>query len=94
MIKFKKAITIFAIAMVVICMNQTIVFAGKGKININAATQKELATLKYVGDKIAHRIIEYRKAHPFKAPEDIMNVKGVGQKAFDANKHLIIIKDE
>ena len=70
------------------------VIADSGKININTATQKELMTLKHVGDKIAERIIEYRKENPFQKPEDIMQVKGIGQKVFDANKDVIIIKDE
>jgi competence protein ComEA len=69
------------------------VIAGSGKININTATKKELVTLKNVGDKIADRIIEYRKNQPFEKPEDIMKVKGIGQKVFDTNKQLIIVKD-
>lgn len=68
--------------------------AVSGKININTATQEELATMKYVGDKLAERIIEYRKDNPFEKPEDIMKVKGVAQKIFDANKELIIVKNE
>ncbi len=70
------------------------VMASSGKININTGTKKELITFKHVGDKIAERIIEYRKAHPFEKPEDIMKVKGVGQKVFDANKQMITVKDE
>ena len=68
--------------------------ASSGKININTGTKKELITFKHVGDKIADRIIEYRKAHPFEKPEDIMKVKGIVQKVFDANKQLITVKDE
>ena len=70
------------------------VIAGSGKININTAVKKELVKLKHIGNKIAERIIEYRKDHPFEVPQDIMKVKGVGQKAFDANKDIIIVKDE
>jgi len=70
------------------------VMASEGKININTASQKELTTLKGVGNKIAIRIIEYRKAHPFKKIEDLMNVKGIGEKVFDKNKDLITVKDE
>ena len=69
------------------------VMASSEKININTATKKELVTFKHVGDKIADRIIEYRKANPFEKPRDIMKVKGVGQKVFDANKQLITVKD-
>ena len=70
------------------------VIAGSGKININTDSKEQLMTLKYIGEKIADRIIEYRKAHPFKKIEDIMNVKGIGQKVFDTNKDLITVKDE
>ena len=70
------------------------VMAASGKININTATKEQLVTLKGVGDKLADRIIEYRKENPFEKPEDIMKVKGVAQKIFDTNKELIIVKDE
>jgi len=43
---------------------------------------------------IADRIIEYRKEHSFKTIEDLMEVKGIGQKIFDNNKDLITVKDE
>jgi competence protein ComEA len=69
------------------------VIAGSGKININTASKKELVTLKNVGDKIADRIMEYRKTTPFEKPKDIMKVKGIGQKVFNVNKQLIIVKD-
>ena len=70
------------------------IMASKGKININTASQKELVTLNGVGEKIAERIIEYRKAHLFKTIEELMNVKGIGQKLFDKNKNLIKVKDD
>jgi len=70
------------------------VMAGKDKVNINTATKQELTVLKYVGEKMADKIIEYRKAQPFQKIEDLMNVKGVGQKAFDANKNKIVVKDK
>ena len=70
------------------------VIADDGKVNINTGTKTELMILKYIGEKIADRIIEYRKAHPFEKPEDIMDVKGVGQKVYDANKHIIVVKDK
>jgi competence protein ComEA len=65
------------------------------KININTATEQELSTLKQVGSKYAQRIIEYRNTYgEFKAPEDIMKVKGIGPKTFEANKGIIVVKDD
>lgn len=61
-------------------------------VNINTATKEVLVSMKHIGEKIADRIIEYRKNQPFEVPEDIMKVKGIGQKIFDANKDKIIVK--
>lgn len=69
------------------------VTAATGKVNINTDGKQVLVTLKYVGDKIADRIIEYRKSHRFEVPADIMNVKGIGQKVYEANKDRIVVKD-
>ncbi len=45
--------------------------AAGQKININTATKAQLISLKYVGEKLADRIIAHRKETPFKTPEDI-----------------------
>ncbi len=65
--------------------------ADAAKIDINKATAAELTALKGIGDAIAARIVEYREANGlFKAPEDIMKVKGIGEKKFAAIKDLIV----
>jgi len=64
-----------------------------GKININTAPEEELVKLKRVGPVIAGRIIEYRETHgPFQRPEDIMKVKGIGQKTWEYNRDIIAVK--
>lgn len=88
----KKICWSLLITVLLISVNQT-ALAGKDKININSATKKELVLLKYVGDKTADKIIEYRKAQPFQKIEDLLKIKGIGQKMLDANKDKIIIKD-
>lgn len=53
-------------------------------IDINSASAAELDELDGIGQAIAERIIEYRSANgPFKAPEDLRNVKGIGPALFD-----------
>jgi competence protein ComEA len=60
------------------------------KININKATVEELSTLRRIGPSYAQRIVDYRKEHgPFQKPEDIMKVRGIGIKVFEANKDII-----
>ncbi len=92
----KKLNRIFVVSLValLLCTVTQSLSANTGKININTATKEQLVALKYVGDKLADKIIEYRKAHPFQKKEDVMQVKGVGQKIYDVNKDLIIVKDE
>ncbi len=52
-------------------------------VNINTATQEQLETLPGLGAKVAQRIIEYRQKNGnFKKVEDLMNVKGIGEKSF------------
>jgi competence protein ComEA len=64
-----------------------------GTININTASVEELTHLKGVGEKYAEAIVHYRKEHgPFKAAEEIINVPGIGQKTFEANKGRITVQ--
>jgi competence protein ComEA len=52
-------------------------------VNLNTATTTELQELPGIGAKTAERIIEYRqKKGPFKKVEELMNVKGIGEKSF------------
>ncbi|RJX28591.1 MAG: helix-hairpin-helix domain-containing protein [Desulfarculus sp.] len=67
--------------------------AAAKTININTAGVKELKQLKGVGDKLAKAIVDYRaKKGAFKAPQDIMKIKGIGKKTFEANKAIIVVK--
>jgi competence protein ComEA len=63
-------------------------------VNINTASQAQLETLPGIGAKAAQRIIEFRQKNGgFKKPEDLMNVKGVGEKSFLKLKPLITVGD-
>ena len=54
-----------------------------GVVNINTASATDLEGLPGVGAKTAARIIEYRQKNgPFKKIEELMNVRGVGEKNF------------
>ena len=57
--------------------------AAAGLVNINSATVVELQTLPGIGEKTAELIVEYRQKNgPFKKVEELMNVRGIGEKNF------------
>lgn len=61
-----------------------------GKININSALLHELIQIPGIGEVTAERIIEFREANGrFNAAEDIMKVKGIGEKKFRNMKEYI-----
>lgn len=63
-------------------------------ININTASAEALAdSLQGVGPSRAQAIVAYREAHgPFQAPEDLVNVKGIGDTTVASNLEKIEIK--
>jgi len=75
-----------ALAMAALLVSAPAIAAGKpapaAKVNINTATVEQLTTLPGVGPKLAARVIEYRQKTPFRSPQELMNVKGIGEKNF------------
>lgn len=65
------------------------------KIDINSASVKELQTLPQIGAVVAQRIVDYREKNgKFSKIEDIMKVKGIGEKTFLKIKPLITVGQE
>jgi len=82
-----------------IAMMMLMIFSGNvmaettDKVNINTATVEELVQLDRIGQKYAERIVAYRAEKGlFNSPEEIMLVKGIGDKTFEANKDRIVVK--
>lgn len=64
-----------------------------GVVNINKATIPELATLPGIGIKIATDIVAYRKTiKQFTSTEQLMDVKGIGEKKFDKIRSKIALR--
>ena len=85
---------------VITCLALAIAIAWAGpllaeemsKVNLNTATKEELLTLNGIGDSYADRIIEYRKNNgPFQSPEEIMQVRGIGEKIYQKIKDRIVV---
>ncbi|AYA99466.1 helix-hairpin-helix domain-containing protein [Lachnoanaerobaculum umeaense] len=60
-------------------------------VNINTATKEELMSLPGIGERKADSIIEYRNSKSFSAIEDIMNISGIKEAAFNKIRDKICI---
>lgn len=65
---------------------------GAAAININTATPAQLQKLPGIGAATATRIVEYRQKNgPFKKAEELMNIRGIGEKSFLKLKPLVVV---
>ncbi len=63
------------------------------QININKAAAEELEMLPGIGQSIANQIVQYRtEVGPFNTADDLLNVKGIGQKTLDKIREMIVVK--
>ncbi|MGI9246692.1 MAG: ComEA family DNA-binding protein [Steroidobacteraceae bacterium] len=62
--------------------------AWSGPVNVNTADAGAIAKeLSGIGPAKAAAIVEYRQKNgPFRTPEDLLKVEGIGQKVLDQNK--------
>jgi competence protein ComEA len=66
---------------------------GGGLVNINTAGEEELKTLPGVGPKTAEAILAYRQEHgPFQRPEDLMEIRGIGEKKLARMRDRVVVK--
>jgi competence protein ComEA len=62
------------------------------KVNLNTATSEQLQTLPGIGPSLAKTIIDYRtKTGKFTKIEELLNVKGVGEKKFQQIKDRLVV---
>ena len=62
------------------------------RVNVNAATEEELATLPGIGEALASRIVAYRAQHgPFARIEDLDAVSGIGPSLIERIRDLATV---
>ena len=66
--------------------------APAAPVNLNTATVAQLDALPGIGKATADRIVEYRQKNGgFKKAEELMNVRGVGEKNFLKLKTMVTV---
>ncbi len=61
-------------------------------VNVNLASAQELASeLKWIGEKKARAIIQYRKENgDFCSADDLLKIKGIGSRDVETNRALLV----
>lgn len=62
-----------------------------GVVNLNTATAKEIELLPGIGKRTADQVVAYREKSPFKAPHDLVKVKGIGEGTWKKVKNHVTI---
>lgn len=88
----KNLVRVFTLVWLLI--GSTLAFAGV--VNINTADAQSLANnLSGVGLKRAQAIIDYRETNgPFKSVDDLVEVKGIGDKVLELNRDHLIVSEK
>lgn len=91
-----KSITAFlTLVVLTLVVTPAIAADGKAVVNINTADTESLMLLPRVGPSVAQRIVEFREQNgKFKSVEELMLVRGVGEKTFALLEPYVTISGE
>jgi competence protein ComEA len=68
--------------------------AKSGAVDLNSASEEQLQEVPGIGPALAKKIVDFRKENgPFKTVEDLLKVRGVGEKSLERLRpHLTVGK--
>jgi comEA protein len=94
MTNLRRAAVGFLCGLVLLGGTAGAVESGPGsRVDINAASSEELATLPGIGPSKAQAIVEHRAKAPFATPDDLRKVKGIGDKLYESLRDRITVGD-
>ena len=63
-------------------------------LDLNSARLEDFLELPGIGEKLAQRLVEYRKSHGgFRSVEELTNVRGVGAKRMERLRPLLVTRE-
>ncbi len=64
------------------------------QVDLNRAGESELIKVPGIGPALAKRIIEFRESHgPFRRVEDLLKIRGIGEKSFQKLKPYLTVSE-
>lgn len=86
-------VTLTLVAMLALLAIPALADSPTGTVNINTASAEQLQLLPRVGPSIAKRIIQFREDNgKFQKVEDVMLVRGIGEKTFSLLKPYLTVE--
>ena len=83
-------VALLGVATTAVAADEAAAAPAKKVVNINQASTDELARLPRVGPSLAGKIVAHRSQNgPFKRTEDLMEVKGIGEKMYAVLKPYV-----
>jgi competence protein ComEA len=67
---------------------------GAGVVNVNSASAQQLQLLPGIGAKKAQAILEHRAKSPFGSVDELLKVKGIGQKLLERIRPQVVLQGD
>lgn len=95
MFRPNRVFTILLLTALTLSAAGSLAAEGSGVVNINTADSEELSLLPRVGPTVAQRIVDFRQENGrFQTLEDLMLVRGIGEKTFELIKPHITLEGQ
>ncbi len=65
------------------------------KVDLNTADAATLATLPFIGPRLAERMVRYRTIHGgFRDPSELRDIYGISDRVFNMIRYRVVVRDE
>lgn len=90
MTNIKKTISLVLLALMFLA-GPAFATSKSEPVNINKASVEQLAELPYIGPKRATLIVERRQQKPFQSIDELLEIKGIGDKTLEKIRPHVVV---